>query len=152
VGYGDWPRASNDPSPEAHTYHVLSVAVLADGRHIVSGSRDKTFGVWELGMAGYWVPPSKATPPPLTLLQSPQMAIALCLARMTRPSGCGTCRLARQWGTLSEGIPDLFSPSQSRLMAKWIVSGSSDQDHPGVGYRIFQPAPPFHSARNTSLI
>ncbi|KAJ1464913.1 WD40-repeat-containing domain protein, partial [Baffinella frigidus] len=34
-----------------HAGHVLSVAISADGRSVVSGSRDNTVKIWEAGSA-----------------------------------------------------------------------------------------------------
>ena len=45
----DIPMEASVRTLQGHTDRVWSVAVSPDGRHIVSGSRDKTLRVWELG-------------------------------------------------------------------------------------------------------
>ena len=43
--HDDWPK--NQHVLQGHTFSVLSVAFSQDGRHIVSGSHDRTIRVWD---------------------------------------------------------------------------------------------------------
>jgi len=104
VGCEDW-RSVRIPL-QGHTDWVWSVAISSDGSRIVLWFRrqdNSGVGCRHHDRQGIGLPPSKATLPPLTLLQSHRMDVTSCPVQMTRPFGYGIWRLGRHCVPLSKG-------------------------------------------------